>query len=299
MMDEGVPEQVVSRRPIAASATGHLTDLTIRAALPVILTGLLLAAAAGAYQPLPWDVLVGEETGQGYVRLPPRMGRARGYGDISGPTAGPRELFGTAGAFFDYHVALDGHIPGVSDGRGYTIEIPATLPAWFVYALIANPMAVLSTLSPEAWTSGLRGEGLRSSPVFDEINFELLYSRSSHDDEIYGGGLDYTRVGLGVRLSGPAPADRLLRGSLTLGWTWHALNFDRRDDYIAAGLYVGLGLETRFVKESDRRSRYGGDDSMVSVHLSARWDFVRGPDNVGDDFDVTLFTAGAGISFYW
>ncbi len=286
-MDEGVSGRVVSRRP--------------RAALPVILTGLLLAAAAGAYEPLPWDVPVGEETAQGYMRLPARMERPRGYDGLPGPTAGPRELFGTTGVFFDYSVAFDGHIPGISDGRGYTLEIPATLPAWFIYALIANPMAVFSAFSPESWTSGLRREGLRSSPVFDELDFELLYSRSSHDDETNGGGLDYTRVGLGVRLSGPAPADRILRPSLTLGWMWHDLDFNRRDDYAAVGPYVGLGLETRFVRETDSRSRRSGNDSMISVRLSARWDFVRGPDsaNLGHDFDATLFTAGAGISFYW
>ena len=260
---------------------------------------LLFAAAAAAYQPLPWDIPFGGEPGRDYQRWPARTGRPRGYDDLSGPTTGPRELFGTFGALFDYNVSFDGHIPGISDGRGFTLEIPATLPAWLVYTLIMNPMAVLSALSPEAWTSGLRGEGLRSSPVFDEIDFELLYSRSTHDDEIYGGGLDYTRVGLGVRLSGPAPPDRVLRASLALGWTWHALDFDRRDNYTGAGLYVGLGLETRFAREADSRSRSRGGDSMISLRLSARWDFVRGPDNVGDDFDATLFTAGAGISFYW
>jgi hypothetical protein len=258
----------------------------------LVLAGVALLGAgeARAYQPLPWDAA----PGLGPVYSPSPRGERSPYG-----TGGSRELFGTGGAMFDYNVHFDGHISGIADGRGYTFEIPATLPGWLVYALVVNPMSVFSTLTPEAWTSGYRGSGLRTSPLFDEIDFELLYSVSSHDDRAFGGELDYTRVGLGVRVSGPAPPERLIRTSLVTGWTWHSLDFDRRDDRTATGVYLGLGFEARFAGGSGGSSRTKGRDSMTSVRLGVRCDFVRGLDGAGDDFDATVFTAGAGFSFYW
>ena len=261
------------------------------AALLMSLALLLLGTGeACAYQPLPWDTA---SPGHGPVGAPaPRGGRSL-Y-----ETGGSRELFGTAGAMFDYNVHFDGHISGIADGQGYTFDIPATLPGWLLYALVVNPMSVFSTLTPEAWTSGYRGRGLRTSPLFDEIDFEVLYSRSSHDDLTYGGELDYTRVGLGVRVSGPLPSEQF-RTSLVTGCTWHDLDFDRRDDRAATGAYLGLGFEARFASGSGGSSRLKGRDSMTSAQLGLRWDFVRGLDGADDDFDATVLTAGAGVSFYW
>jgi hypothetical protein len=280
-----VPTEVLRQKETPLLRHGGQVSLLVASAL--ILLG---AGQARAYQPLPWDV-PSPGLGPGPVDAPVPRREGPSY-----QTAGSRSLFGTAGALFDYNVHFDGHIPGIADGRGYTFDIPATLPGWLLYALVVNPMSVFSALTPEAWTSGYRGRGLRTSPVFDEVDFELLYSKSTHDDVSYGGELDYTRVGVGVHLSGPMPSEQF-RGSLVAGWTWHDLDFERRDDHAATGLYLGLGIEARFASGDSSRSK--GRDSMTSVQLGLRWDFVRGLDGAGDDFDATVLTAGAGVSFYW
>ena len=257
---------------------GFVTNLPATGAA-VTCFAVLVTAGASAYQPLPWDAPSREPVRPVHGRRP---SRAR---------EGPRSLFGTAGVSFDWTVRFAGGIEGLADGRGATLEIPATLPAWLVYAVF-DPMAVFAPLSEEAWMSGFRGEGLGTSPVLDEVAFVFLLSQSTHDDLRAGGEVTCTRYGLGVKLAGPGPADRRVRGTLSAGWAWGDIDFDRRPDLDGTGPYIGLGVEAR-AAPPDR----GG--SVIGFRAGARWEWLRGVDGSGDRFVGRTFTAGAGVVFYW
>lgn len=200
-------------------------------------------------------------------------------------------MFGTFGMSYDWMARLDGDLNGVGDGAGYSIAIPATLPAWIVYGLLADPLALFAPASSETWTSGFRGSGLRTAPVIDEVAFDFIYSVSSHDDEQNDSALSLTRYALGARTTGPGPSDRSLRASLSLGYCWHELNFDDRDNLHASGLYSILGMEYRFQGQ--------GRGSTVGVRLDARWDWARGADGTGGMFTNDMFTASTGIQLIW
>ena len=243
---------------------------------------MLATSAASGYQPLPWDDRdEGSATGS-YVQA--RAATADRY-------RGPVSQFGTAAVSFDWLVRLDGGLDGIADGAGFTLAIPATLPGWLLYGLLVDPVAVFAPLAAESWSSGLRGEGLRTAPVFDEIAFEFLWSKSSHDSTSLG-ELEYNRYALGLTLGGPGGLARALRGRLSLGWAWHDLDFDsgRRDEL--SGPYASLGLELRV-------PRGRPEEGALSLSMSARWDWARGLDGSGGFLGERAFTAGAGVVFSW
>ncbi|MHC4506406.1 MAG: hypothetical protein ACYTFI_24185 [Planctomycetota bacterium] len=240
---------------------------------------LVLAAGASAYQPLPWDSPSGDRA---------RTTRTRG---IDRRPAGPRGLFGTAGVSFDWSVRPGDGVSGLADGVGGTLEIPATLPAWAIYAMF-DPTAVLVSLTEEAWMSGVRGEGLGTAPVFDEIAFVFLLSYSTHDDVEFGGNAICTRYGLGVKLTGPGPASNPLRATLSGGWAWGDFDFDMRGGLDGTGPYLGVGIEARGT--SGQRG-----EAVMGLRADVRWEWLRGVDGSGGDFSTRTFTAGAGVAFYW
>lgn len=240
---------------------------------------LVLAAGAWAYQPLPWDSPTGESTPATRTRRGDRR------------PAGPRGLFGSGGVSLDWSVRLGDGLSGLADGLGGTLEIPATLPAWLVYAMF-DPTAVLVSLTEEAWMSGVRGEGLGTAPVFDEIAFVFLLSQSTHDDVAFGGDATCLRYGLGVKLTGPGPADRRVRTTLSGGWAWGEFHFDMRTDLDGTGPYLGVGLEARGTS-----AQRGG--AVMAFRTDARWEWLRGVDGSGGTFSTRTFTAGAGVVFYW
>ncbi len=251
--------------------------------LTVITFVAIPASRAAAYSSLPWDApRESDPTLPDLDRRPTRPVAPRGS----------RQLFATAGAAFDWTVRPGGGLGReLAEGSGVTLEIPATLPGWVVYAVV-DPSAILQTLTEEAWRSGFRGEGLRTSPVVDELGFVFVYSRSTHDDLVAGGDCVLSRYGLGVRLGGPAPAGRILRGTVSAGWAWDQFEFDSRPDREATGPYLGAGLELR-----TRPGMMGR--TVVGLRLDARWDWPRGLDGAGGSFSGELFTAGAGIVFLW
>jgi hypothetical protein len=176
-------------------------------------------------------------------------------------------------------------------GEGVSLEIPATLPGWAVYALL-DPTSILQTFSDEAWRSGYRGDGLRTSPIIDELGFVFTYSTSTHDDLLFGGEAIYTRYGLGIRLGGPAPASRTVRGTLLAGWAWDEIEYESRPDRNGTGPYLGAGLEIR--------SRSGAmGNTVVGLRLDARWDWPSGLDGEGGRFSGRTLTTGVGIVLLW
>jgi len=250
-------------------------------ALPAALVILLSETAAG-YAPLPWDTPEEREPSPVLDRRPTRTRAPRGS----------RRLFATAGATFDWTVRPRGDLGrDLDDGQGVTVEIPATLPGWALYALL-DPSAIFQTLSDEAWRSGYRGDGLRTSPVVDELGFVFVYSKSTHDDLVVPGEATLSRYGLGVRLGGPSPADRTFRGTVSAGWTWNEIDFESRPGHEATGPYLGAGLELR-----TRPGTMG--NTVVGLRLDARWDWPRGLDGAGGRFSGRTFTAGAGVVLLW
>ncbi|MHC5054848.1 MAG: hypothetical protein ACYTKD_09040 [Planctomycetota bacterium] len=257
-----------------------------RAALGLAATVAALVAlsvkTAAAYTPLPWDTPEDRPSPLVLDRRPARAHVPRGS----------RRLFATAGVSFDWMVRAGGDLGrDLDEGRGVSVEIPATLPGWAVYALL-DPSAIFQTLSDEAWRSGFRGEGLRTSPVVDELGFVFVYSRSTHDDILTGDEATFSRYGLGVRLGGPGPADRSLRATVSAGWAWDQIEFESRPDREATGPYLGAGLELR-----TRPGAMG--NTVVGLRLDARWDWPRGLDGVGGRFSGQTFTAGAGVVLLW
>ena len=238
---------------------------------------LVLAAGASAYQPLPWDS--------------PSRDRPTRSRRVDRRPSGPRGMFGSAGVSFDWLVRPGDGFSGLADGPGVTLEIPATLPAWLLYAMF-DPTAVLVSLTEEAWMSGIRGESLGTSPVFDEIAFVFLLSYSTHDDVEFGGDATCLRYGLGVKLTGPGPADRRLRATLSGGWAWGEFDFDMRTDLDGTGPYLGVGLEARGTS-----SQRGA--AVMGFRADVRWEWLRGVDGSGGSFSTKTFTAGAGVVFYW
>ena len=240
-----------------------------------------LAACAGAYTPLPYD------TSSGGTSLPTR--RSAPWSPAAG--SGVRRLFGSAGATFDWTVRPEGAWAGLlGDGQGLTAEIPATLPGWVLYALL-DPSAIFQTLSEQAWRSGYRGEGLRTSPAFDELGFVFLFSKSTHTDLVTGGEAALSRYGLGVRLGGPGGSDRF-RWTTSAGWAWDRIDFDSRPGIEATGPYLGTGVEFRSPPGS-----FG--NSAIGLQLNARWDWPEGLDGAGGRLSGRIFTAGAGVVFLW
>lgn len=236
---------------------------------------LVLSWCASAYQPLPWD----EPEGPSHLYgISPRSDVGRRLGRV--------RYFGSAGLYFDWHVRLEGDIGGISDGAGFSLEIPATLPAWLLYGLLVDPVAVFAPLAAETWSSGLAGEGLRTSPLLDEVSFDFFWSRSSHQTESLG-DLEYNRYALGLRVGGPAGAN-WVRAGLSVGCAWHDLNFDAGGRKTLFGPYAALGLDLRPFAEAG-----------LSIRFQARWDWASGLDDTGGVLRERAFAAGAGVVFSW
>ncbi len=249
--------------------------------LPAALA-MLTAETASAYSPLPWDTPGERDSPLVFEQRPVRTRVPRGR----------RQLFATAGVTFDWMVRPGGDLAGeLSSGQGVSLEIPATLPGWAIYA-IADPNSIFQTLTEEAWRSGHRGDGLRTSPVIDEIGFVFIYSKSTHDDLVAGGEATFNRYGLGVRLGGPGPAGRIVRGTISAGWAWDQINFESRPDREATGPYLGAGLELR-----TRTGAMG--NTVVGLRLDARWNWPSGLDGVGGRFSGKTLTTGVGVVFLW
>jgi len=280
----GPPAGGPTRRPRHVRL-GTLVSLPASVAAFVALT-TIPARTAAAYSSLPWDAP------QERAPVLPSLDRRPARPARPVAPRGPRQLFATAGATFDWMVRPGGNLAReIAEGAGVTLEIPATLPGWVAYAIV-DPSAISQTFSEEAWRSGFRGEGLRTSPVADELGFVFVYSRSTHDDLVAGGDCILSRYGLGVRLGGPAPADRSVRGTVSVGWAWDQVQFDSRPDREATGPYLGAGLELR-----TRPGAMGG--TVVGLRLDARLDWLRGLDGAGGRFSGGVFTAGAGVVFLW
>ncbi len=251
-------------------------------ALFAMLFTMLFTGTAAAYSPLPWDSPLRSDT--------PSIPEQRPRSPIV--PRGGRRLFATAGATFDWTVRPGGDLGReLAEGQGLSLEIPATLPGWALYALI-DPSSIMQTFSEEAWRSGFRGDGLRTSPVIDEIGFVFVYSQSTHEDLLTGGDAEFNRYGLGVRMGGPGPAERSLRGTLSAGWAWDEIDFATRADLEATGPYLGAGLELR-----TRPGAMG--NTVIGLRLDARWDWPRGVDGTGGRFSGRTFTAGAGLVLLW
>ena len=110
--------------------------------LSVITFVAILAPRAAAYSSLPWDAP--QERDPTLPALDRRHAR---------PVAprGRRQLFATAGATFDWTVRPGGGLADeIGEGSGLTLEIPATLPGWAVYA-IADPSAILRHNEPHGF----------------------------------------------------------------------------------------------------------------------------------------------------
>jgi hypothetical protein len=256
--------------------TGRATTLACLAAVATAFGAL----PAEAYDPVPWDLGESASRPEHVTRSPRVTSRS-----------GPILMFGTFGASFDWNTEVGGDVPGVGAGRGYSISVPATLPGWIVYGLAVDPMAVFTPLASDAWTSGFCGDGLGTYPVIDEVAFEFVYSASSHDDLLYGGDLALTRYALGMRMTGPGPTERRLRGSMLLGWSWHDFDFDARPAIQASGPYGGIGVEFRFPGRTP--------GSALGVRIDARWDFCVGTDGSGAAVPDQVFSTSAGMQFYW
>jgi len=272
-------------RAFAAPEGSRRSGWTGASALVILPAALaiLLPEPAAAYAPLPWDTPEERAPSTVLDRRPSMRTRA---------PRGSRRLFATAGATFDWMVRPGGDLGrDLDEGRGVTVEIPATLPGWALYALL-DPSAIFQTLSEEAWRSGYRGDGLRTSPVVDELGFVFAYSKSTHDEILAGGEATFSRYGLGVRLGGPSPADRAFRGTVSAGWAWSEIDFESSPDREATGPYLGAGLELR-----TRPGAMG--NTVVGLRLDARWDWPRGLDGAGGRFSGRTFTAGAGVVFLW
>ncbi len=249
--------------------------------LPAALA-MLTAEPATAYTPLPWDTPGEKDSPLVLDRRPVRTYVPRGS----------RQLFATAGVTFDWMVRPGGGLGReFGPGQGVSVEIPATLPGWAVYALL-DPSSIFQTLTDEAWRSGFRGDGLRTSPIIDEIGFVFVYSESTHDALLAGGEATFSRYGLGVRLGGPGPAGRTVRGTIAAGWAWSQIEFESRPDLEGTGPYLGAGIELR-----SRRGAMG--NTVVGLRLDARFDWPRGLDGAGGRLSGRTLTTGVGVVFLW
>ena len=256
---------------------------------PAVALTLCLAADAAAYQPFPWDEPPGP------VEAPParRAGSPRTPGRGEEVPLGERGPAGSACLVYDWSVRPAGDIGGIGEGSGATVAVPAALPAWLIYGIFVDPGAIFGGITPDAMASGVRGEGLRTSPIIDELTVEVAYSKSTHDDELAGGRVGYERYSLGVRASGPGPADRAFRATATVGWAWHGLDFDSRADLDGTGPYVALGVVLSAPAErSDGGRRYG-------LALEFRQDWFEGLDGLGGEFHEATATASAGAVVRW
>jgi hypothetical protein len=241
-----------------ALQTSRCRERAAAASLPGALAAAIAAIAfgAGCYLPPP----------------PEQYARPGGAADWQGG-------FGRASIGAVVRADFFGKIDGLGSGTGFSIDLPPFAPVALALACVdiaaafegANNTAFSSIAGEEVWQSGI------SDPtryVVSDFSMDFSFSRTTHRDLYFGGGLDYTSVMLGVRLAGPRRY--VPRYYITGGWGWYDFAYDARPDAGVTGPYVGAGLEVlpnrslSLAVDYKAHFYFGDDDDGVPVDGGAR-----------------------------
>jgi hypothetical protein len=225
----------------------------------------VIACGAGCYLPPP----------------PEQYARPGGAADWQGG-------FGRASIGAVVQADFFGKVDGIGDGTGFAIDLPPFAPVALVLtgidiavALEGGNMGVSYMVGEEAWQSGF------SDPtryVVSDFSMDFGFSLTTHDDEAFGGKLDYTSVMLGVRLAGPRRY--VPRYYLTGGWGWYDFDFDSRPDADVHGPYAGAGLEVM-------------PNRNLSLAVDYKAHFYFGEDDMGVPMDGGARQVAVTMGLYW
>jgi hypothetical protein len=135
----------------------------------------------------------------------------------------------------------------------------------------------------EIWDSGMRDS---SRFLISDFSFDFSFSGSVHQDERFGGDLDYGAAMIGVRFGGPR--HYVPRYYISTGWGLYNLQYDapQRADAMVDGPYLGFGLEL-FPEET------------VSVGVEYRMHFYFGDDEAGEPLDGGYRRLAVNLAKYW
>ncbi len=250
-----------------ALPTSRPHERAAAATLPGLLAAAVTAIAccAGCYLPPP----------------PEQYARPGGAADWQGG-------FGRASIGAVVRADFFGNVDGLGSGTGFSIDLPPFAPVALALtcidiaaALDGVDVGLSYAVGPEVWQSGI------SDPtryVVSDFSMDFSFSRTTHRDLAFGGGLDYTSVMLGVRLAGPRRY--VPRYYITGGWGWYDFDYDARTDADVHGPYVGAGLEVLPTR-------------ALSIALDYKAHFYFGDDDAGVPVDGGARQLAVTMGLYW
>jgi hypothetical protein len=202
--------------------------------------------------------------------------------------------FGYVGAGYIVDSSFFGNVDGVKSGHGATLTVPLAPGTFGVVAATALVAAMVALDcdanldigdswldDPEAWNCGYSEPGQK---IISEFSVDLTFSGSRHEDELYGGNMDYFASLVGVKFG--APRHYFPRYYLTGGMGIYAFDYDRRPDAVVTGPYAGAGLELF-------------TDPALSLAVDYRAHFYSGEDDAGAAIDGGTKQISLVMSCHW